>query len=106
MIDAGSLRDDESVRVAQQKRERYLPRGGCMSRSDLAQHTARGALWIEGRRGLTERRVGNHRNPALDAPRQDAVLDRAFLQVVEHLVAGRAAGPRNRRDLLQIRSEE
>ena len=37
---------------------------------------------------MTERRIGDYRDAVLRAPRNNRVLDRAFLQMIEHLVAG------------------
>src|SRR5580698_1139835 len=37
---------------------------------------------------VAERRVSDHRDVMLRAPRHHRMLDRAFLQMVEHLVAG------------------
>ena len=65
------------------------------------QHRAR--LALRSRKIIvTERRIGHHRSAVLPAPRNHRVLDRALLQMIEHLVAGDLAlarrPPASRRD--------
>ena len=51
---------------------------------------------------MAERRVGHYRNTMLLAPRDHGVFDRAFLQVIQHLVAGNPALTRDRMQVIEI----
>jgi len=43
--------------------------------------------------GVTERTIGDNSDAVLFAPWDHRMLDRALAQMVEHLIAGRMAGP-------------
>ena len=51
---------------------------------------------------VAERRIGNDGDAMLLAPRDHGVLDRAFLQMIEHLVAGDLALARHRVQIIEI----
>ena len=51
---------------------------------------------------MAERRIGDDGNAVLLAPRDHRVLDRAFLQMIEHLVAGDLALARDRQQFVEI----
>ena len=51
---------------------------------------------------VTERRIGDDGDALLLAPWDHRVLDRAFLQMIEHLVAGDLALARDRQQLVEI----
>ena len=51
---------------------------------------------------MAERRIGDHRDAVLLAPRDHRMLDRALLQMIEHLVAGDLALAGNLQHLVEI----
>ncbi len=59
---------------------------------DTRQHAAAGRTRV-GKITGAERAVGDHRHTVLFAPRNDRVLDRTFLQMIEHLITGNLSGP-------------
>ena len=72
-----------------------------MSLGDRLQHLTR--LAVRSRKIIvTERRIGDHRDAVLLAPRNHRVLDRALLQVIQHLIAGDLALAGNRQHLVEI----
>ena len=94
--DARRLRDREHGVPARQERARDLARRGAEPGGDRVE---RAGPVLREPAAAAERAVRDHRDAALLAPRDHAVLDRALAQVVEHLVAG----DRARRDLLDLR---
>src|SRR5207302_5871795 len=86
---------------ARQERQCDLTRGGAMRVRDRLQRFARLAV----RRGkiiVAERRIGDDRDAVALAPRDHAMLDRAFLQMIEHLIAGDLAPARDREQFVEI----
>ena len=51
---------------------------------------------------MTERRIGDHGDAVLRAPRNHGVLDRALLQMVEYLVTGDLALAGDRQQFVKI----
>ncbi len=72
-----------------------------MRGGNILQHFAT----LAARRGeiiVTERRVGDYRCAVLLAPRNHRMLDRALLQMIEHLIAGDLALAGNLEHLVEI----
>ena len=87
--------------IARQEAERDLARRGAMRVGDFLQQLSR----LAARRRkiiVAERRIGDHRDAVLLAPRDHRMLDRAFLQMIEHLVAGDPAFAGDRLQFIEI----
>ena len=98
-LDAFGIASTEAARVRNASatwRAARLVRVG-----DGLQHLA--ALAARGRKIImSERRIGDDGDTVLLAPRDDRVLDRALLQMVEHLVAGDLALARDIEQFVEI----
>src|SRR6202035_5173009 len=95
----------EHERIARQKTQGDLPRRGAMRFGDFLQHLTR----LAERRWkiiMTERRIGDHGRAVQLAPWDHRMLDRALLQMVEHLVAGDLAPAGNRQHLVEVAGVE
>src|SRR3954453_19166084 len=98
MLRAGGFWNRQHRGCTREKRERYLARSSLVRIGNGLQHLA----WFTARRGeiiVPERRVGNDRDAMSLAPWKHRVLDCAFLQMIEHLIAANGALPR---DILQF----
>ena len=88
MNERGCFRDCEGAWLAREPSECNLARGCAMLASDLFQDLAafasRGGKAI----GLALRRISDDGDVMGFAPRYDLMLDRALVQMIEHLVAG------------------
>src|SRR4051812_44220200 len=84
--------------LARQESERDLPRRSAVRRGHFVQRLALGKM------AAAERAIGDHGHAVLRAPRNQRVLDRAFLEVVEHLVARDALADGG--ELLEVRDVE
>ncbi len=102
MRQGGGLGNHENLRLPQQEAQCDLPGGGLMGRGYFRQCPPLLRARIEGNRRLTERRVGDHGRALSRAPGQHRMLDCAFLQVIQHLIAGRMSRSRDGRDLVKI----
>ena len=87
--------------LARQKAQRDLTRRSAMALGDGLQHLA-GFAARRRKIIVTERRIGDHRDAVLLAPRNHRMLDRAFLQMIEHLVAGDLAFACNVQQFVEI----
>ena len=86
---------------ARQKRQRDLARRSPCASAIVCSTSPR----LAARRRkiiVAERRIGDDRDAVLLAPRNHRVLDRAFLQMIEHLVAGDPALARDREQFVEI----
>ena len=84
------LRDREERRPAHQESQRNLARGRVVGGGGLLEDPA--PLGVRaGEVAVAERAVGDDRDSVLLAPGEHGVLDGAFLEMVEDLVAGDAA---------------
>src|SRR5438045_5877394 len=91
----------EQLRITRQKRQRNLVSRCAASFGYTIQHLTA----LAGRTReivVAEWRVSHHRDAVLLAPRKHGVLDRALVQVIQHLVAGDLARARHRRDFIEI----
>src|SRR5688572_22450241 len=86
--------DREQLGAPREERQRDLARRRPVARRDLRQQFAAVAFWRKAARA--ERRVADDGDLLLFARRQDGVLYLALFQVIEHLIAGDAAGPGER----------
>src|SRR4029078_12278050 len=90
---------------AREKLKRDLTRARLVRVSYRLQHLA--SLAARRRKFImAARRIGPDGNAVLLAPRDHGVLDRAFLQVVEHLIASDVALARDIEQLVEIISVE
>src|SRR6202044_1954448 len=91
--------------VAGQKSKRDLARRRAMRFRKGLQHLS----GLAARRWeiiVAERRIGDHRDAVLPAPWDHRMLDGAFLQMIEHLVAGDLALAGHRQQLTEITAIE
>src|SRR5213594_3448073 len=101
MLDGRRLRDREHAGAADEKGKRHLPGSGAAYLRDLhEQPPARAPCAREAARA--EGAVGDDGHPVALAPREDRVLDRPLLEVVEDLVARDAIGPGERQGPLEL----
>ena len=88
-------------RRARQKSQRDLARRCAVRIGDRLQHLA--ALAARRRKIImTERRIGDDGDAMSLAPRDHRMLDRALLQMIEHLIAGDLALARDREQFVEI----
>ena len=105
VLRARRLRNREHRSRAREKRQRDLARGCLVRLRNRLQHLA--ALAARGRKIImAERRIGDDGDTVLLAPRDHRVLDRALLQMIEHLVAGDLALARDIEQFVEIVSVE
>ena len=98
---ARRLRNREHRWRAREKRQRDLTRRCLMGLRDRLQHLA--ALAARRRKIImSERRIGDDGDTVSFAPRDHRVLDRALLQMIEHLVAGDLALARDIEQFVEI----
>src|SRR5450631_1983772 len=69
---------------------------------DGMQHFGLRSVAFEYARGFSERSVCDDGSPVLFTPWQHGVLDRALLQVIQHLIAGGVRRSGDRRHLLKV----
>ena len=86
----GCLDDRKRERRSHQESQRDLPRRRSVLLRDLLEHFALSAPQIR-KIAVPEGTVRHHRDAMLLAKREHRVLDCAFTQVIEHLVADRVA---------------
>src|SRR5262249_59839948 len=90
VLRAGGLRDREQRRTPDQEAERHLAWRGAVRDGDLVQDAPSARARTREAR-VAERTVADDRDAVSLAPRDYGMLDRALVQVVEDLVADRAA---------------
>jgi hypothetical protein len=98
---AGGLWYCKDLRLPGQEAQGDLSRRGAAAFGDGLEHFASLAAraW---KIVVTERRIRHHRDAMFDAPRDHRVLDRAFLQMIKHLVACDLALARDTQDLVEV----
>lgn len=94
MLDAGRFGDCEDRRPPHQKGKGDMAHGRLVSLRDLREEAA-GRRVLPWKIAMPERTVCREADMVLLAPGQYGMFDRAFLQMVEHLIADnvRAAAP-------------
>ena len=103
MLRGRRLRNHE--RTVSEEGERDLARSGIVGRRDLGEYpSSRRAL--VGEVPMPERAVGDDRRAVPFAPWDDLVLDRAFLEIVEDLVACDPARTGDVESIIEIRNVE
>src|SRR5262249_54638400 len=91
MLHVGRLRDREQRGAAGQETERHLARARSVCFRDVLQHLTSSRAWAW-EASMPERAVRDDGDVMPLTPRNHRVLDRALLKMVEHLIAGDAAG--------------
>jgi hypothetical protein len=91
--------------LASEEGERDLARRRIVGRGDLGEH-ASSLRTLVGKAPVAERAVGDDRRIVTFAPRDDFMLDRPFLEMVEDLVAGDLARTGEIKRLIEIGNVE
>ena len=102
MLRVRSLGDRKQRRSPRQETQGDLARRGIMPVGDLFQHPPSRAVGLRKSASVTKRAIGDHGDAVVLAPRDHRMLDRPLTQMVEHLIAGWMACPRNPLDFVEI----
>src|SRR5262249_47949531 len=102
MIGLGSRWDGEERGGSYQKRQHNLTCCRAMRGGNLGQYAAAAGSVAWQAPSMAEWAVAHHRDTVPFAPRQDGVLDRALLQMIEDLIAGGMTTARNPAHLLEV----
>src|SRR3954449_154292 len=101
MFGGRRFRDRNHRSRTDEEAQRDLTRRRAMRIRDAREHSAALAVAC-GEIVMTERRIGNDSDTMLLTPGDHRMLDRALLEMVEHLIAGDAALVRDAENFVEI----
>src|ERR1700733_9619685 len=106
MLRARRLRDRKERAAPDQERERDLARGCGVRGCDRAQHAAGGSMQARKSARVAERAVTDDGDAMPFAPGKDGMLNRAFSQVIQDLVACDAGRANEVPELIEVANVE